>query len=197
MAAKRLAITDLADLKALLKRYGVDTSTWGVVGPTKSVERLYKEISGKESEIFLVGGVLERRVRRAQTLILYEDSGGQIHKLCERQVYATDGSESFGSADWSVSEKRHKGESARAAASRCLKEELGITGIKRSAFQLLDQKRETYASSAKSYPTLSSRAACVVFLWPMSNRFFKSEYEERQKYKTNYFTWAPYTGTIP
>lgn len=197
MAAKRLSITDLADLTALLSRYGVDTSTWGVVGPTKSVERLYKEISVKESELFLVNGVLERRVRRAQTLILYEDSGGQILRLCERQVYATDGSEAFGSEDWSVSEKRHKGESARAAASRCLREELGIVGIKRSAFQLLDAHRETYSVSAKSFPTLSSRAACVLFLWPMSNRFFKSEYVERQRHKTNHFNWSPYEGTTP
>lgn len=184
-------VKSLKSLRSLLKRHGVNYADWGT-GYTKTLQDLMKEIRLGESVLMVKRGKLVRQVRHAQVNITCVIDG-VLHKLVEeRQVFAN-GAERPREGGRSVSEKIQAGESPKAAAIRCIGEELGLlTFTGEGLVRDPNRPRKRRKNSAVSYPGLAVEHIEIMFSWLMdmlSEFFSHTGYIERQKRKTTYFGW--------
>ena len=108
------------ELNAWLTKNGIDTSLWGT-GKAKRVENLMDEVEKKESTLYLLGGKVFRCLTVVKVVVRHPDLP-EHHLACYRQTME-DGRER--PRNELPSEKAFAGERARAAAERCLTEEMG------------------------------------------------------------------------
>lgn len=199
MSLQFLAVPNRRALERILKAHAVDTSLWGIEGPTKSVARLYGEIRDGEAGLAVFKGLLTRFVWRSQAMIFHTDEEGNVLFLAEGpQTFAT-GFVREHDRLISMSEKvrRLQNESYKAGLVRGIREELGVRGVNPHALLLIREDRTRKASST-SYPGLAVRSRAHVFLYEMPSKHFKSDgYVEVAREKTTTCSWRVWDGPLP
>lgn len=175
-------------LKRFLTAHKVEYASWGQ-GTTKTVDDLFTECFSGESTLFVTKkGRIVRKVRRVQLRIFFKERKKKLLFLIERQVFEN-GSVRERSKKRSASEKMLRGERPKDAALRCLKEELGITGIEPGMLKPLTVESSKRISS-RSYPGLLEKKDGPRYkLMLPKEHFNKRGYVERQSRKTTYFSW--------
>lgn len=108
-----------ARVRAFLSKHGISTERWGT-GTAKSAASLAREVDAGETTLVEHGGLPRRRLRVAR-LLVRDVSGTRV--LVEAKQVLPDGRERR--RQCLPSEKLLEGESAAAAALRCVREELG------------------------------------------------------------------------
>lgn|GEM_PF-1070930 len=182
------AFKTITALRKFLNAYEVDRTSWGK-GSTKTEEDLFTETISGESELSVTKkGRLLRKVRRVQIRIFFRQKNGKLLFLIEKQVFHT-GTVRERSKKRSASEKMLRGERPQDAALRCLKEELGITGIEPGMLKPLKTETSRRIAS-RSYPGLLEKKEGPRFKLMLPKKYFnKHGYIERQPRKTTYFSW--------
>lgn len=154
-------------LEEWLNQHKIDTSQWGK-GTTKRITDLWHELACGDSEL-----TPEPPLRKVQvvTLHVYQDD----RQLIEVVQTFHDGRKRVRNRP--PSEKMKRGESAKAAALRCLEEEVGCTQKNiLSPPQLL--KTESSHIDSPSYPTLPSQftvSTCSVHVVGLPTNNFSTE----------------------
>lgn len=134
------------ELAAWLQHHQIDTRHWGT-GNAKSVADLWREVQAGESH-FEDGHAL-RRVHVASLVVIQDDK-----QLIEALQVFHDGRKRV--SDRAPSEKLKLGETAQAAARRCLWEEIGCSEENVVSPPILIRTEEQLLDSP-SYPGLTSR----------------------------------------
>jgi hypothetical protein len=177
----------------LLKKHGVDTSTWGS-GKAKTVEHLMSEIMSGESQLVETeGGELLRVLEIADGIITFTDGSGVVYKLTEDRQEFKDGRvrKRDHLKDISLAEKVAPGEDPKDALVRGIDEELGITGeIQINGEPTLEEKQV----ESPSFPGLNTQYKVHKFnLTIGADSFNPDGYQEEQTDKTTYFVWEEAT----
>lgn len=146
---QKLTHTTVTSLTDTLKNYNVDTSTWAK-GDAKSVKQLLKELTDKESFLYLDGDRIFRTVYPLFVKITRSD--GLVLKEIEQFFHAHDDEpEKRRKRLCDLAEKRFPGETVSKSLERAIKEELAIDcNIKNFTFV----EKTVEELSSVSYPGL-------------------------------------------
>lgn len=172
-------------LRQTLLSYGIDPGLFGS-GEAKPFSNLVKEVTKGEAELVDRDGKLIRLVRPLALDIFADVDGKRVRLVEDRQVFS-DGRERRRGLAQSIGEKLEPGESPQESIARALEEELGITKFE----QISGIETSTTSSESPSYPGLMSEYTTYKTSVLIDPSEYKSEYQEKQKDKTNYFLWQP------
>ncbi len=177
----------------LLKKHGIDTSSWGS-GKAKTVEHLMSEVLSGESQLLETeDGELLRVLEIADGTITFADASGVVYKLTEDRQEFKDGRirKRDHLKDISLAEKVAPGENPKDALVRGIDEELGITGeLQINGEPVLEEKRV----ESPSFPGLNTQYKVHKFNLTIGEDSFNPDgYQEEQSDKTTYFVWEEVT----
>ncbi len=177
------------DLRALLRSYDISATLWGV-GKAKTIEHLLAEIESGECVLQRQPVGLVRTIHLVAVEVFHVD-GDVTWKLREDRQEFKDGRVRRRGYE-RLGEKVAPGESARDAACRALREELGITallGLRAGELSYRGPEKST------SYPGLLTMYQTSPFTVLLPKACFRREgYVEVQKDKTTHFLWLQVLG---
>ncbi len=169
-------ITNIEDLKAVLKTFNIPLETWGKV---RTVEHLYSELIAGESYLTNTNNQLTRNLDVICLKIIKDNKV----LLQYKQIFVT------GEENNTIklpSEKMLQNESIDTACARLLEEELNITG----SFKFTHLKDKQSVEPAYAYPGLTNSLNLHFYETNLpSDVYIKDIYEEITKKQTTYFKW--------
>jgi hypothetical protein len=178
----KIEITSINQLDDLLKEHSVDTTIWGT-GKTRTLVDLFLEIAAGETVLTIEEG----RLTRTLHVVGINVTCGE-YRLKEDRQELTDGRVRHRELSVSCAEKIIGGEDPKAAAVRCLKEELQIDV---HPSELIAKVSHTTDNLSNSYPGLYTIYYRNPFEYEMKPELFKEEgYQEFQDNKTTFFVWT-------
>ncbi len=170
----------------LLTTHHVPLKSWGT-GSAKTIDHFLKEI--QDCEITLEETSSNKLLRKLRTVCVtlnYVDKEGILFRLVEDKQIFHDGRERRRNMDSSLSEKILKGEDAYTAATRALREELGID----NEVDLFQDRMERRLIESQSYPGIHSEHSLFYFRGMLNHEQFNPRgYVEQQPDKDTYFIW--------
>lgn len=181
-----LPVREVSDLRGLLARFGVDTSTWGT-GEAKTVDHLLEEIRSGDSELVVEAAGIARRVRNVWIDVFATTDSGRLHLVERRQVFG-DGRQRMRRLPASLGEKCRVGEEPLVAARRGFAEELGIG----PPAVLAPTAPGLNPTGRTSYPTLATSFESHWFRAEIDPADYRPDgYVEVQPDKQTFFEWEP------
>lgn len=185
-----MTFPDQATLRAALSQRGVPLRQWGD-GAAKTVEHLWAELNGGESEL-AVGddGQLWRRARAVCVRVHFTCPGrGRLLLVEDHQRFLDGRANPVRRRGLEhVGEKLTPGEDARAGARRALAEELGV----HDAVVFGAAECEQMVMASRSYPGLVSQYDITYLSCELpSSAFDPDGYTETQPDKVTVFRWKP------
>lgn len=177
-------IPDRDAVSRVLGHYSIAAMSWGK-GGAKTLDHLAAEIRDGDSELFIDGDSLARRVRNVWVDVFVVSGTGRHHLVERRQVFY-DGRTRERNLPASIGEKCKIQEDPAAAAQRGLAEELGIE----KPLSLVQAESRENPVGEPSYPGLRTVYDTYWFIAEIDPKDYKPEgYVEEQPDKRTYFEW--------
>jgi hypothetical protein len=175
------------ELELLLVEHQTPVSRWGY-DAAKTIDDLLGELRSGESRLHLDGcGRLLRAVAVVGVDILFVDPHQGKLRLVETKQTFRSGRQRTRNLRTSLGEKQLPGETPRAASSRAIEEELGLSAV---GLDVREVGAEVNESFSTSYPGLRSVRHLTYFECVLPPWLYEMNgYVERQADKTTNFAW--------
>jgi hypothetical protein len=193
----KIEIKSESDLRAILEKYGVRYDAWGTGGAQgrKTIVDLMKEVIDGDSELFVRGNELVRKLRVLGFLVTYTDPDKGPLVLREQHQFFHATNERRVRTKWaSVSEKLKTTEEPDIESiARTLLEELHLSGDPATIDPMgIDPKGEIIEKTDPSFGGLSTEYPMHKYHIELSPLQYVPEgYCEAQEKKTTCFHWVP------
>jgi len=186
-----LNIQSADSLTEVLREHQVPTDAWGE-NDTKTLTDLYGELTRGETALFVTAGGLQKYITTIKVNVFYRDESGLYRLVEAAQNNLVTGTWRHRGLNNSLSEKRHAahGETPLAAASRALREEIGVEqplALGQTAEIIHPAKTERNYSPI---PTVNETQYFQASL--RANDYDPRGYIEEQPDKRTFFHWGQY-----
>jgi hypothetical protein len=175
----------IEELSAVLRENGIPVEQWGI-GKAKTLTHLLGEVEEGESKLIATPNTgITRHISAVDVDVFFIKNDEEIYRLKEDRQEFADGRVRKRELEASLLEKMKPDEYTLEAATRALREEIGVAN---APLEPTHQKREVLESP--SYPGLSTVYEVSFYAAYISVEDFDPKgYREIQDDKTSYFVW--------